>query len=393
MKKHLFTIAAVAFALCACQKAETGITEVVPGANEEVSAPQQILVGTNLKSSELVTKASVDEWTDQSVYVIGYDNDKIGTATEVSTDAGFIMPNVKGTVSPVNPTDPETKALKGSLNFFEQKFYYDEDVQSYDFVGYYLGDNTTTSADDVTVNGGLLTLDFEIDGSQDVLAGITDIENDRRFTDDQGDPKLVKKEYVYSAFAARREVQPTLLFNHMLTKFSFTVKYGSEGGDENTKFYLDSLTLGTCTSGTLSLNPAARAIPYVTKTGDEDIVTLATPDVWFIDKDATGKSAGDLMVLPNEESYPMTLYYHQDGTDGLTHDYAIPIEIGNVQWTDSQEHPEITEFQPGKCYNVEVTVYGLEKIEVNVELVPWDKVGTVVIDPDDPEGKIEDPNA
>lgn len=387
MKKHLFTIAAVAFALCACQKAETGITEVTPGANEEVAAPQQILVGTNLKSSELVTKASVDEWTDQTVYVIGYDNEKIGTATEVSTDAGFIMPNVEGTVDPDGSDN-----TKGSL-IFSDKFYYDEDVQSYDFVGYYLGDGFTTSADDVTVNGGLLTLDFEIDGSQDVLAGITDIENDRRFTDDQGDPKLVKKEYVYSAFAARREVQPTLLFNHMLTKFSFTVKYGSEGGDENTKFYLDSLTLGTCTSGTLSLNPAARAIPYVTKTGDEDIVTLATPDVWFIDKDATGKSAGDLMVLPNEESYPMTLYYHQDGTDGLTHDYAIPIEIGNVQWTDSQEHPEITKFQPGKCYNVEVTVYGLEKIEVNVKLVEWDEVGSVVIDPDDPEGKIEDPNA
>lgn len=387
MKKHLFTIAAVAFALCACQKAETGITEVVPGANEEVAAPQQILVGTNLKSSELVTKASVDEWTDQTVYVIGYDNEKIGTATEVSTDAGFIMPNVEGTVDPDGSDN-----TKGSLTFLE-KFYYDEDVQSYDFVGYYLGDNIPTSADDVTVNGGLLTLDFEIDGSQDVLAGITDIENDRNFTDDQGNRKLVKKEYVYSAFAARREVQPTLLFNHMLTKFSFTVKYGSDGWDETTKFYLDSLTLGTHTSGTLSLNPAARAIPYVTKTGDEGIVTLATPNVWFIAKDETGKSAGDLMVLPNEESYLMTLYYHQDGTDGLPHDYAIPIEIGNVQWTDSQEHPEITKFQPGKCYNVEVTVYGLEKIEVNVELVEWDEVGSVVIDPDDPEGKIEDPNA
>lgn len=386
MKKHLFTIAAVAFALCACQKAETGTNEVTPGVNEEVGAPQQILIGTNLKSSELVTKASVDYWNGQTVYVIGYDNAKIASATEVSEDAGFIMPNIPGT-TPSNNQYSEN-ALKGQLTF-DGKFYYDEDVQSYDFVGYYLGDNITTSADDVTVNGGLLTLDFGIDGSQDVLAGITDIENDRQFTDDQGYLKLVKKEYVYSAFAARREVQPTLLFNHMLTKFSFTVKYGSEGGDENTKFYLDSLTLGTYTSGTLSLNPAARAIPYVTKTGDEDIVTLATPDVWFIDKDETGKSAGDLMVLPNEESYLMTLYYHQDGTDGLPHDYAIPIEIGNVRWTDSQEHPEITEFQPGKCYNVEVTVYGLEKIEVNVELVEWDEVGTVVIDPDDPEGKIE----
>lgn len=392
MKKHLFTIAAVAFALCACQKAETGITEVVPGANEEVSAPQQILIGTNLKSSELLTKASVDYWTGQTVYVIGYDNAKIGTATGVSEGEVFIMPNIEGT-APVY-AEASAGAMKGQLTFNE-KFYYDEDVQSYDFVGYYLGDNITKSADDVTVNGGLLTLDFEIDGSQDVLAGITDIENDRKFTDDQDALKLVKKEYVYSAFAARREVQPTLLFNHMLTKFSFTVKYGSDGGDETTKFYLDSLTLGTHTSGTLSLNPAARAIPYVTKTGDEDIVTLATPDVSFIEKDETGKSAGDLMVLPNEESYLMTLYYHQDGTDGLPHDYSIPIEIGKVTWNENvpEEVKNAGKFLPGKHYVVNVTVYGLEKIEVNVKLVEWDEVGSVVIDPDDPEGKIEDPNA
>ena len=194
MKKHLFTIAAVAFALCACQKAETGTNELAPGAKEEVGAPQQILIGTNLKSSELLTKASVDYWTGQTVYVIGYDNAKIGTATGVSEGEVFIMPNIKGT-APVN-TETSAEPMKGQLTFSE-KFYYDEDVKSYDFVGYYLGETAEKSADEVAVNGGLMTVDFEIDGTQDVLAAITDIDNDRKFYDDEeGKWMAVKTDYV-----------------------------------------------------------------------------------------------------------------------------------------------------------------------------------------------------
>lgn len=372
MKKYLFTIAAVAFALCACQKAETGTNEVTPGVNEEVGAPQQILIGTNLKSSELVTKASVDEWTDQTVYVIGYDNAKIGTATEVSEGEVFIMANIPGTVSP-NADDHK----KGTLDFGGNKFYYNEGVDSYDFVGYYLGEEAEEAT--ATVSEGLLTVPFTINGQDDVLAANTDRDNDRWYEESRG----VSNKYLYSAFASRKGVTPTLVFNHMLTKFSFNVKYGSETGAD--EFKLLSIGIETKSNGTLLLNPMegdAKVKPYVVVSDEAEIQTLSTDCTDFSAAEATTdhKPAGYLMVMPGEETYNMILSYEQEGTDDETHYHPATIEIGKVQFNDPDATRE--KFMPGEQYNVNITVYGLEKIEVNVELVPWVEVGSVEIDPD-----------
>ena len=386
MKKHLFTIAAVAFALCACQKAETGTNEVTPGVNEEVGAPQQILIGTNLKSSELVTKASVDYWNGQTVYVIGYDNAKIGTATEVSEGDVFIMPNIPGIV-PENAAYSE-EALKGELDFGE-KFYYDEDVKSYDFVGYYLGDNVATEAGNITVENGIMTVDFEIDGTQDVLAATTDRLNaeERKFEEEEGVWKVVREDYVYSAFAARRDVQPTLKFNHMLTKFSFKVKYGSEEGARD--FKLKTIALATYTNGTLTLNPEDRK-PVANYNGEaeavKDTVKINNESVVFedytgVDDDSLYKPYGECMVLSGETSYNMKLTYFQEHTDDKNHDFSKDIEIENVNWINDGDRTDT--FQPGKHYVVYVTVYGLEEIKVDVKLERWDEEGRVNIDPDD----------
>ena len=386
MKKHLFTIAAVAFALCACQKAETGTNEVTPGVNEEVGAPQQILIGTNLKSSELVTKASVDYWNGQKVYVIGYDNAKIGTATGVSEEDGFIMPNIPGT-APIYDEDSDD-SRKGQLGFTE-KFYYDEDVKSYDFVGYYLGEGVEKAAGDITVENGIMTVDFEIDGTQDVLAATTDRLNaeERKFEEEEGVWKVVNKDYVYSAFAARRDVQPTLKFNHMLTKFSFKVKYGSKEGAE--AFELKTIALATYTNGTLTLNPEDRK-PVANYNGEaeavKDTVKIINTGVAFenytgVDDDNLYKQYGECMVLSGETSYNMKLTYFQGNTDDKDHDFSKDIEIVNVNWINDGDRTDT--FQPGKHYVVYVTVYGLEEIKVDIELERWDEEGRVNIDPDD----------
>lgn len=145
------------------------------------------------------------------------------TETEEATPATDIYNNTEMT------TDPETQTANyvvddviqynyfpssGSYNFWA----YRADDAAEDPVGVATFDETTGEWTD---NADQVVIPFEIDGSQDLMIAYADTVNDlARLQTKVADATMNR---IYSAYAARRAVNPQLKFQHLLTRLNFYV--------------------------------------------------------------------------------------------------------------------------------------------------------------------------
>lgn len=86
-----------------------------------------------------------------------------------------------------------------------------------------------------------------------------------------------------------------------------------------------------------------------------------------------------LLVAPGEKAYTLTIDLKQNVLKQL----GAEKEEMQLQQTSTLKlkNPDM-EFEAGKSYEVTITVYGLEKIEVTATLQPWDKGDSIDIDED-----------
>ena len=94
---------------------------------------------------------------------------------------------------------------------------------NYDFFGYH-GDDAVTAVNPVQ-DGDIVTAykaDFTIDGSQDLMSTKA-----APTTDDTALPGYEASK-IYSASMARKNIQPNLTFNHLLTRLTFNIKAGND---------------------------------------------------------------------------------------------------------------------------------------------------------------------
>lgn len=294
---------------------------------------------------------------------------------------------------------------------------------NYDFWGYRV-DNAVTGTPTVKTvddNGDEVAadqatkrvVDIEIDGSQDIMAGKAVPSNDE--VADLGN----YAENFYSAYAARKGVQPNITFNHLLTRFTFEVRAGSKataglptGGNTDavkvTGVSVDSKTTGTLTVAYTGATKAAAEL--LTFTGDASPLKLMQRDEALADNNAPliglkpvtltwtddAATIGDvlkvgeaLLVAPGETEYPLTIALEQDVLQKVGEaKVTMPLEQKAVIKMDGTKT-----FEPGKSYKVTITVYGLEDIRVTATLVPWADGGSIDIDDDrDPNnGKYTEP--
>ena len=283
---------------------------------------------------------------------------------------------------------------------------------NYDFWGYRV-DNAVTGTPTVKTvddNGDEVAadqatkrvVDIEIDGSQDIMAGKAVPSNDE--VADLGN----YAENFYSAYAARKGVQPNITFNHLLTRFTFEVRAGSKataglptGGNTDavkvTGVSVDSKTTGTLTVAYTGATKAAAEL--LTFTGDASPLKLMQRDEALADNNAPliglkpvtltwtddAATIGDvlkvgeaLLVAPGETEYPLTIALEQDVLQKVGEaKVTMPLEQKATIKMDGTKT-----FEPGKSYKVTITVYGLEDIRVTVTLVPWADGGSIDIDDD-----------
>ena len=421
-----FFALAAAGMLTACSNDDT------LGGNENVSE-QQIRLG--VASSKVQTRGTgtvggmtdtENVWAGQTLWVYMlqkgsmelayYKSPAVGAAaaaeTEVFNNKKFNAPNAAD----------NTKS--GLATTADKTIAYYPVSGNYDFWGYRVDDAVAggtpvvKTVDDTgtEVEANVATkrvVDIEIDGSQDIMAGKAAPSADEV-------TKLGNyAENFYSAYAARKGVQPNITFNHLLTRFTFEVRAGSKAtaglpaGGNTEAVKVTGVSVDSKTTGTLTVaytGAAKEAADLLTFTGDasplklqqrstaaadnnEPLVALEPVSLTWTDDAATMgdvlKVGEALLVAPGETEYPLTISLSQDvlqkeGEAKVT----MPLEQKATIKMDGTKT-----FAPGKSYKVTITVYGLEDIRVTATLVPWADGGSIDIDDDrDPNnGKYTEP--
>lgn len=430
MKKMFFFALAAAGMLTACSNEDT-----LGGNGEQNASEQQIRLG--VASAKVQTRGTgtvggmtdaENVWAGQTLWVYMlqkgsmdlayYKSPAVGTTaaaeTEVFNNKEFKAPNTADKTKSGLATTAD-----GTIAYYPVSGYYD-------FWGYRVDDAAggTPTVKIVDDNGDEVTadhmdqatkrvVDIEIDGSQDIMAGKAAPSAD----------EVTKlggyADNFYSAYAARKGVQPNITFEHLLTRFTFEVRAGSKAtaglpaGGNTDAVKVTGVSVGSKTTGTLTVaytGATKKAAELLTFTGDASPLILKQRDEVVADNNAPlvalkpvtltwtddAATIGDvlkvgeaLLVAPGEKEYPLTIALSQDVLQKVGEaKVTMPLEQKATIKMDGTKT-----FEPGKSYKVTITVYGLEDIRVTATLVPWADGGSIDIDDDrDPNnGKYTEP--
>lgn len=390
MKKYfVFAIAALGM-MAACQKNQD---EFAPVDND---APVAVQFGINAPSLTVTkTKAAVDSWNGETVYVYGFQNNTANAlgAGKYDVTAPFIN---AVSADATAGTDPYKAALTVTNAATGTPFYYSL-TNTYDFYGFYLGDLTLGTA---TTGTDMISYELTIDGSQDIMYAKADQAIDVANVIAAGSTTLVPGDeaYAYSAWAARRGVHPTLVFEHALTRFNFFIE--GRGTKFNTvtvnNIQAKAVETGTLTVVGENLGYVAETVASeddyatfdlkmpngtkfsenVVKTDDPATTEVVEPTVCGQVVTGTATLAGDcIMVAPKMTSIDFLVT--------TSDDVAGTLPLTTITLTPDMVDATLTEFAEGTAYNVTIIVYGPEEISITAELTPWADGGDVTYDPDE----------
>lgn len=329
------------------------------------------------------------------------------------------------------PADNASGIASELVGGVPQYKYYPTTKTAFDFWGYRLDDanDATGTADQegtdskvaVTsgkyvpyTSGDSLLIGFKIDGTQDIMAGKA-VPTEEEIT------KCGGEDNIYSAFAARRDVQPNIKFEHLLSRLNFQVLAGAESTtDVNTGVKVTGITVKSKATGKLVIAYQGEATTFanvsdqliVDKDADAEKDAALLKELKVMQRDASSTSLTDnlvdlqpvtpkwnngmamatqvgeaLLAIPADK-YEITINLKQkvqvkgdkssptDPDDFQTKDYTYTADLKNTVNPDKG-------FEPGYSYNVTITVYGLSEIQITTTLIPWKDGGNIEMNPED----------
>lgn len=282
-------------------------------------------------------------------------------------------------------------------------------TKPYNFWGYYLDDAEVNA---VTRNSEGITLDYNIDGSQDVLAGVAQIDDHQmKMVNNDADlfgwyyDSLVYKPmrermYDYCSMTARHDLIPTLRLRHQLVRLKFEIYPG------------DSLVT-TTKIDSFKVQAPFRAITKLAGPVKADAVTTWDRDTlrWHTLHDHDNspvlhEGAYGLDSLWQEGDEELDLYERNHFSLGESL-LLPPLPEGAVyyarMWTLRYDNfpdktyengaPTIIKapaggFRAGCQYTVRIGIFTQAEIETSVELSGWTEGASILLDPED-EGFIK----
>lgn len=382
MKKFFFYAMLAVGMTAACQKPDVNVDN--PDLDD--NSPVEVVFGVKAPSITVTkTKAAVDDWAAENIYVYGYDI-ALGTTTDGPKFelANMLIQGAEATVETVSDTNEE-EADRSGLSFTANgagvtKYYYEVD-SVYDFYGYYVGDASINEGPTVDATSKKITATVTIDGDDDIMLANTDHDADVDRAQEEFPDATINEDYVYSAYAARRGVHPTLNFAHKLTRFTFHIVqgYSPNTEDGHTKpVEITNIAIETNNVGTIDL------------TAQTFTPTSATAELNFPITDGNPedepKEIADIMLFPTDQSlvFNVSLQPVKDdanadpNTDNLElKDMIVTLDPTVIAATTSEK-----KFKEGQRYNVTLTVYDLEEVQVSASLTEWGDGEDTVYDPD-----------
>ena len=371
MKKYFFYAAAAIAMLASCQKSELK-SEQTPVVDD--GKPVAIQIGVNAPSFDVaVTKAAVNEWNNTPVHIYGIQRGSKGVVDGAKYDFD------KGLLIDENTTVEDSKtALKLYSDDANSVPYYYTEGEAYDFYGYHIGGEL---AEDVVVTkeNDAISFPYTIDGATDLMVATTNKAKDI-LADTSTDG--VTEGDVYSAWAARRSVHPTLVFEHALTRFNFIVRGMNDASEdlEVTAIRMNDLAI----DGTFTV--AGENLGYETTSEANDTLYLAMTKNEEVKKGNTNyvgvDQSGDypcLMIAPDLSDVEVEVLMSHPNIEKVE---PYKIKINASQVLKDGVAAGITTFAAGTSYNIYVNVYGPEEIRIKAELTVWLPGGQYTYDPD-----------
>lgn len=353
---------------------------------------QQIKIGMGVQTTVGATKGtgsvgSVGEannkWAGQAINIYMFNK---GTLDLAKWDDGIaIYDNAK--------FNAPTAASTGLATAADHSVKYYPTQSSFDFWGYRL-DDAIQGEPAVSDDGTKQEIGFELNGSQDIMVG--------KATPNEEDlAKCADETKIYSAYAARRDVQPDIVFKHLLSRLVFSVTGGNQDACNDTYgVKVTGITVKSKYKGKLivAYTPDAEVTNELVPTedvtdlelmqrddadtqGNNNLIPLvAKGPEWDVDADKAKKTnIGEAILAVPADQYELTIKLKQ-----LVKTQTNPAAEAEKTFSYN-DVIKLTDdvFKAGYSYNVNITVYGLSEIKINTTLTPWVDGGNIDMNPED----------
>lgn len=366
---------------------------------------QQIKIGMGVQATVGATRgtgtvgnvgAENNKWAGQAINIYMFNKGTLDVAqfdgVDIYNNAAFYAP---------------TAASTGLATAADHSVKYYPTQAAFDFWGYRL-DDAIQGTPAVSEDGTMQEVAFTLNGSQDIMVGkATPTEEDLT--------KCADAEKIYSAYAARRGVQPDIKFKHLLSRLVFSVTGGNqEACDNEHGVKVTAIKVKSKYTGKLivAYTPDAQVTNELVPTEDvKDLVLMqrATDDAngnnnlialqekgpeWDeVASQPKKTNIGEAILAVPADNYELTIELSQkvkikeaysepnpEGGEPINH--PAQYDFKNFSYTDVIKLTDDV-FKAGYSYNVNITVYGLSEIKINTTLTPWEDGGNIDMNPED----------
>ena len=353
---------------------------------------QQIKIGMGVQTTVGATRGtgsvgSVGEannkWAGQAINIYMFNK---GTLDLAKWDDGIAIYDNAKFYAP-------TAAHTGLATAADHSVKYYPTQSSFDFWGYRL-DDAIQGEPAVSEDGTKQEVGFELNGSQDIMVG--------KATPDEEDlAKCADETKIYSAYAARRDVQPDIVFKHLLSRLVFSVTGGNQDAcNDKYGVKVTGITVKSKYKGKLivAYTPDAEVTNELVPTEDvTDLELMQRDDAdtqgnnplielkaqgpkWDDAEDKAIKTnIGEAILAVPADQYELTIKLKQ-----LVKTQTDPADEAEKTFSYN-DVIKLTDdvFKAGYSYNVNITVYGLSEIKINTTLTPWVDGGNIDMNPED----------
>ena len=357
MKTKFFYAAAAVIALASCSKENVVESPVLTNNGEESVEAISFQMGSSFELATKGTGAVGDNteetnlWNGQTLNVYMFDKGTLNLAENKTTEKNYFENAV--VTAPTGVKSGE--AIYGAAQYYPT-------TGNFDFFAYH-ADDAVAVAPALNAEKNAYTVAVTIDGTQDLMvakAGLNDLDR----ATFEGDGRGYDYERVYSAYSARRGVQPRFTFKHLLSRFIFQAEAAEEGaagaeGIKITKIEIKAPVKGNMTVA--ALDEAALGVVFGTETADLVLndrgTSMTVKELKLGEKVVLGES----MLLPaGGTEYVANIYYEQQKNTLEKDVYTTTIKLSDN-----------SAFVAGTQYKVNIKVYDFKDIKLTTDLTPW----------------------
>lgn len=266
---------------------------------------------------------------------------------------------------------------------------YENEGHIYDFFAYYIDDIQLTN-EQIHRNSYSVTLDIEIDGSQDIMSAkamptekqLASIKDERE--------RLYQEKHSYSYYTASRNLHPNFEFYHQLVKLDFKLIPGGTPGTTKDvtvhKIEVESRYKGSfnvadkydASNMGITFSNEKTRFTLAEKDGSEFIPrVISTVNKHGVSTVGVIEDMGSFLVAPDRE-YFLHVYLSEEQPD-----FTLPIKENELHIFQGTDKSNPIPFVAGQKYLITLTVYGQMDIRVAAELGDWGDGGDAEYNPDE----------